>query len=377
MSTTVGTIIRNLPPPMLQMTDSFPYPRDAAAETRVPVEVLRAFIVRVLIKKSMFQFDADVVADRMLEADLRGIDGHGCRALPDYVEVMDLGDIDPRARVLVEHETVAVATLDGSRAMGQVAATKAMDLAVKKAQEVGTGTVAVHHSQHLGAASVYALLAAKQGLIGFCTSNTGSPSVTAPGTKQPAVANAPLAWAIPTADGHPIVVDFATGAASWGKLKLLQTHGLPVPAGIALDETGTETTDPNLSKVLLPAAGARGFGLALTAALLSGGLAGGKLPHQKKRSAASECSEHLLMAIDMAHFSDRDRFLARAAEAQQAIRELTPVDPDQPVRTPGDRGARTEADRRTNGIPLHSSDLEALAALGRKLKIEAPWQPTS
>ena len=83
------------------------------------------------------------------------------------------------------------------------------------------------------------------------------------------------------------------------------------------------------------------------------------------------------MAIDMAHFSDRDRFLARAAEAQQAIRELTPVDPDQPVRTPGDRGARTEADRRTNGIPLHSSDLEALAALGRKLKIEAPWQPTS
>ena len=359
------------------MSHSIPYPRDPSAETLVRAAQLREFVVRVLVKKSMFQFDAEVVADRMLEADLRGLDGHGCRALGHYVEVMDLGDIDPRARVLVEHETPAVATLDGSRAMGQVAGTKAMELAVKKAQEVGTGTVAVHHSQHLGAASVYALLAARQGLIGFCTSNTGKPSVAPPGSTAAALANAPLAWAIPTMDDEPIVVDLATAAASWGKLRLLKSFGLPIPVGVALDESGQETTDPGAAATMLPLGGSRGFGLSLVASLLSGGLAGGKLPHQKSRSAASECSEHLLMAIDVNHFTDGEKFLTRAAEGRQAIRDSSPSDAEHPVRAPGDRGIRKERERRAEGVPLHRSDLEALGDLGRKLKIDLPWEPTA
>lgn len=339
----------------------------------MPLDALREFVIRVLVKKSVFQFDAQTTADRLIEADLRGLSGHGVRSLPGYVEIMDLGDIDPRARVLVEHETPAIARLDGSRALGQVAATKAMDLAVKKAQGVGTGTVVVHHSQHLGAASVYATLAAKAGLIGFCTSSTGSARVAAPGTLSAAAANSPWAWAMPTADGSPIVVDFAAGATSWGKVQLLAQYGLPLPPGLACDAAGAATTDPAAACVLRPAAEGRGFGLALTASLLSSGLAGGKLPHQKTRSASSECSEHLLMALDIAQFTDRDKFLTRAAEARQAIRALPPSDPTEPVRAPGDRGWSLEPDRRQHGIPLHRVDIEALTRCARKLKLETPW----
>jgi LDH2 family malate/lactate/ureidoglycolate dehydrogenase len=355
------------------MSGPIPYPRDPAQEVRVPLDPLREFVIRVLVKKSVFQYDAQTAADRMLEADLRGHSAHGVRTLPGHVEIMDLGDIDPRGRVLVEHETPAVATLDGSRGLGHVAATKAMELAIKKAQEVGTGTVVVHHSQHLGAASVYAALAAKAGVIGFCTSNTGGPTVACPGSTRPAVANAPLAWAIPTADGLPIVIDLSTGAASWGKLHLLRQFGLPIPEGVALDDAGAPTSDGDSARVLMPLAGGRGVGLALVATLLAGGLAGGKQPHQKTRSASSECSEHLLMAIDVSHFTDREKFLTRAADARQALRSLPATDAARPVRAPGDRAAAEEAERRANGIPLHRADIEALSKCGRKLKIETPW----
>jgi LDH2 family malate/lactate/ureidoglycolate dehydrogenase len=275
--------------------------------------------------------------------------------------------------VLVEHETAAVATLDGSRALGHVAATKAMELAIKKAQEVGTGTVVVHHSQHLGAASTYASLAAKAGLIGFCTSNWGGASVTAPGSHSPVVANAPLAWSIPTADGGPIIVDLATGEASWGKLQILQQYGLPLPGGVAVDATGAPAAELGTAKAVMPLAGGRGLGLSLVASLLSGGLAGGKQPHQKTRSASSECAEHMLMAIDIGHFTDRERFLQRASEARQAIRNLPATDPVQAVRAPGDRGSQAEQERSEHGIPVHVQDLEALGKCARKLKLETPW----
>ena len=56
--------------------------------------------------------------------------------------------------------------------MGHVAATKAMQLAIKKAKEIGTGTVAVTRGQHLGAASVYVLMAIRENCIGYCTHDT-------------------------------------------------------------------------------------------------------------------------------------------------------------------------------------------------------------
>ncbi len=355
------------------MTGCIPYPHDPAQEVRVPVEALRDFVARVLVRKSVFQYDAQTAAERMIEADLRGLSSHGIRLLPGVVEALDLGDIDPRARVLVENETAAVATLDGSRALGQVAATKAMELAIQKAREVGTGTVTVHHSQHLGAASVYAALAAQAGLIGFCTSTTGGPTVSAPGTAGAAVTNSPLAWAIPAGDEAPIVVDLATGAASWGKLQLLRQYGLALPPGVAFEAGGQPAADLDAASVLAPGSGGRGFGLSLVAMLLSGGLAGGKPPHLKTRSASSECSEHLVMAIDVSHFTDRGKFLARAAQMRQAIRDLPAEDPAQPVRVPGDRGWRTAAEYREQGIPLHCDDVARLSQLAGKLKLEQPW----
>jgi LDH2 family malate/lactate/ureidoglycolate dehydrogenase len=126
--------------------------------------------------------------------------------------------------------------------------------------------------------------------------------------------------------------------------------------------------------MLLPLGGGRGAGLAVVATMLSGGLAGGKLPHQKTRSAASECSEHLLMAIDIAHFTDIEKFQSRAADLRETLRNSPADDASQPVRAPGDRALREEAERRERGIPFHRSDIESLSRWAGKLKVEVPWQ---
>lgn len=359
------------------MTDPRPSADGAGDHRRFPVDLLRDFIVRALVKKSVFQYDAQTVADRLLEADLRGIPAHGVHTLPALLAAINQGDVDPRGRVLVERETAAIAVLDGSRALGQVAATKGMQIALAKAREVGTGTVSIHHSQHLGAASVYALLAAQEGLIGFCTSASGGAVVTAPNSSQAAVPNAPFAWAVPSAEGPPIVVDFACGAISSGQIEVLSALGLPIPDGVALDADGQPTTEPAAARRILPAGGTRGFGLGLVATLLSSGLAGGKIAHQKTRSPASDCAEHLLMAIDVAQFTDPVRFGEKAADARRYLQSLAASDPHLAVRSPGDRGWREAEVRRQHGIPIPPADLDRLAQLATRLKLDISWAAAS
>jgi len=360
------------------MTEStIPYPRDEGQEVRVSADDLHALLTAMLVKQSLFKFDARTVAERMVEADLRGIQSHGSRTIGRYLDAIDAGDIDPRARVLTVSETPAVAVLDGSRAVGHVAATKAMTIAIEKAKDVGTGTVAVGNSQHLGAASVYALMAAREGLIGFCTTSTGRPTVAAFGSAQPAVANNALAWAVPMGDDEPFVLDMACGATSWGKVESLKMYGQPLPGNVALDEAGEPTDDPAAAATMLPAAGARGFGLAFVASVLAGPLAGGVLPIHRKRTPTADGSQHFFYAIDVSQFTDPAAFADQLRTAGEMIRDLAPVDGVESVRLPGDIEAACARQWRAEGIPLHRSHAEELEQRAAALKVEVPWSTTA
>ncbi|MGH6675955.1 MAG: Ldh family oxidoreductase, partial [Xanthobacteraceae bacterium] len=76
--------------------------------------------------------------------------------------------------------------------------------------------------------------------------------------------------------------------------------------------------------MLLPAAGPKGFGLALIidlmCGLLSGGASGDKVnPLYGDPAVPYDCS-HLFVAIDVAHFCDPSWFRAQSAAAAQHIR---------------------------------------------------------
>ncbi len=355
------------------MGETLDIPADPEQEHVVTADALKSFIISVFVKKGMFEVEAETAADRLIEADLRGIHSHGSRAIRRYVDAMDSGDIDPRAHALTVNETPAIAVLDGGSGLGHVVASKAMKMAIDKAREVGTGTVAVVHSQHFGAASVYSLMAAREGMIGYCTTSTGGATVAAYGSRQPATANNAFAWGAPTRSGAPFILDMACATSSWGKVESLGMYGGKLPAGWALDADGNDTDDPQSAKTLMPAAGARGYGLAFMCSVLAGPLVGRKMPLHKTRRPESDGSEHFFYAIDPSQFVEPDRFYDEIEATIADIRGLDPADGFDKVRLPGELEWERSQRWKTAGIPLHRDHITKLNELAQQMKLDVPW----
>ena len=349
------------------------YPHDSSQEVVIPVEGLKNLLVEMLVKKGMFAVEAEIGAQRLIEADLRGIPSHGSRAIGRYLEAMDRGEIDPRAQTITERETAAMAVLNGGEGLGHVAASKGMELAIEKAKEVGTGTVAIKNGQHYGAASVYALMAIEAGVIGYTTTSTGPATVAAYGSRQPAVANNAFAWGVPLPEGPPFILDAACAVSSWGKVHTMKTYGEQLPDGWALDENGNDTTDPAEAKTLLPFSGARGYGLAFLSSVLAGPLVAARMPIKKTWSVASDGSEHFFYAIDMNHFVEPEKFDRHLQIAVEEIRGLAPADGFDKVRLPGEIEWERSQKWSTEGIPVHKDHAKDLEEVAAKMKLDVPW----
>jgi ureidoglycolate dehydrogenase (NAD+) len=266
-----------------------------------------------------------------------------------------------------------MAVLDGSRGLGHVAATKAMERAIRKAREVGTGTVAVRNSQHFGAASVYVLMAAQAGMIGYATTSTGRATVAAYGSRQPATANNAFAWGVPSRSGPPFVLDMACAVSSWGRVESLKLYGRELPAGWALDADGRPTILPGEAKTLLPASGARGYGLAFLCSVLAGPLVGGRMPLHKTRSPELDGSEHFFYCLDPAAFGDPERFYRELDATTNEIRALQPAEGFDRVRLPGELEWERSEKWRREGIPLHREHVTRLEELAGTMNVPLPW----
>lgn len=228
--------------------------------TAVSCTALQAWMLKVLQRKGMFAAEAELVVQRLLEAECRGRHASGLALFPELVSAIDLGDIDPRARTLTVLDLPASAILDGSTGAGQVGATRAMQLAIQKAHAAGIGMVLIKNSQPCGDVRGYAELAAQAGCLGFCTTNSGKATWPA---DSPLLGTHPQAWALPL--GHAFLISQQTSGDQ---------------------ETGCA-----------PDALLRGFlSLALTA-----GLAAARAPFQKKKlSPYGSGAEHFCLAINPA-----------------------------------------------------------------------------
>jgi ureidoglycolate dehydrogenase (NAD+) len=346
---------------------------DPKQETVVEAAPLRMLMIKLYVHAGMYEAEAEVAADRQIEADLRGIHSHGSRATPRYLQAMSRGDIDPRGVTLVVRETPAMALLDGGSNLGHVASTKGMRMAIEMARKVGTGTVAIRNSQHYGAASVYSLMAAKAGMIGYCTTSTGPASVAALGSRVPATANNAFAWAAPVRTGAPFCLDMACAVSSWGKVQSLGMYGKGIPTGWALDASGNPTTDAKAAKTLLPAAGARGYGLAFLCSVVAGPLAGGKMPLHKTGNPEAEGSEHFFYAIDISQFVELDQFYDEIERTIADIRALPRAEGATRVAIPGELEWERALRWSREGIPLHRDHLRELGEAAKRAKIETPW----
>lgn len=341
----------------------------AVTETLVQATNLKGYVQAVCEKAGLSAEHARVMADTLVEADLRNVHTHGVNALTGYVRRLQGGGANPKPNVRVVKERMGVAVVDGDAGMGQIVAHFAMCKAIERAKANGIGAVAARNSSHFGAAAYYAAMALEHDMIGFATTSAGN-RIAPIGGKTPVVGNNPLAWAIPAGEEQPFLLDMAQSVVAAGKLGMAARKGEKIPFGWALDKDGKPTDDPKAGSagLLVPISGPKGFGLAIVMDVLSGALSGAAFGRDLAKTHQPDKPSgigHFFMAIDVGQMEEIDAFKARIDKMIREVKESEPAEGTKELFMPGEMEWNAKRERIQRGVPLLSSivgDLEKLAA---------------
>lgn len=335
-------------------------------EQRFPIEQVRSFTERALVSVGAQPSDAQVVADVLVEADMRGIFSHGISRLFRYVNAVKNGEVDVTAVPEVLDDRGAVARVDAHDGFGQVAGVFAMDQAMQRARQFGIGMVTVSHSSHYGIAGYYAERAMPD-MIGVAFTNT-APLVVPTLGKQAVLGTNPIAVAAPKS-GDPWLMDFSTSATSRGKIEVCNREGRPLDPRWAVDEKGETSTDPShvlhllsnrLNGGINPMAEYKGYGLAAMVELFSGILSGsafGLDVHREKKANVGHC----FLAINVGAFMPREAFIERM-DAFCAMMTQSPAE-EKTVYLHGEQEYAARARSLESGIVVKPETQTALRAV--------------
>ncbi|HKA78014.1 MAG TPA: Ldh family oxidoreductase [Pseudolabrys sp.] len=348
----------------------------ATKAVRVPTAAVTSLIVDALLKAGVPKDDAIKIAGLMLEADLIGADAHGVFRLTQYVQRLKLGSTNPRPNIKVNRTAPATALVDGDNGMGHLVVARAAETAIELARECGVAWVGCRMSGHAGAAGVYAALPLKADMVGLYSAVANANHMPLAGGADPVLGTNPLAIAIPAGKEPPVVLDIATSIVSYGTIKNHRLQNKPLQNGWMIDpKTGEAVLDPHKSAeaLLLPMAGYKGAGLALTFGLLAGTLNGALFGRDCVDFNAEPDkvtnTGQFVVALDPNRFQPIEHF---KAEIDRHIRELrsTKSLPGQSVRLPGEQRALRRDDRLRNGVPLAPELLSQLDKLAAELSIK-------
>ena len=335
----------------------------------------------------MNESDAELSSAVLITADLRGIDSHGVARLSGYIRLHEAGRANMRPQWKIIHETPSTATVDADSGFGLTVAPKAMDIAIEKAKQVGTGWVAIQNSNHFGIAAFHAMKALPHDMIGIAMTNA-SPLVAPTLSKERMLGTNPICYAFPAGKYAPIVIDLATSTAANGKLEIAQRAQKKIPKGWIIDKNGNDTEDPNALKdggILLPLgsgttnAGHKGFALSAMVDLLCGVLSGANYgpwvpPFVNFLGPLNEMPGkgigHFIGAMRIDAFRPANDFKLHIDNWIERFKIATPIDKYNPVVIPGEPEFAMEKERLTNGIPLNKLVVKDLLVLGKKFEIQ-------
>lgn len=350
---------------------------------------LFSFTNNIFLKAGCNNNDAEKATVALLSADLRGIDSHGLARLSGYIRLWEKGRINMQANFKIVHETPSTATVDADGGLGLIVGEYAMNIALNKAKNVGTGWVSVKGSSHFGIAAKHAMLALEENMIGIAMTNA-SPLVAPTHSTKRMLGTNPMAFAIPAKDEPAFVADFATTTAANGKLEILQRKNLSAPNGWIQNQDGDNSFDPNeLSKggALLPLGGDRehgshkGFCLGavvdIFSAVLSGANYGPWVPPfvaflEPPANPVGSGIGHFFGAMRIDAFRPAEDFLYNMDNWIRAFRAAPSIEGQPSVVIPGDPERIAEAERIVSGIPLNEKVVEDLKQLGDKLNVAFP-----
>lgn len=342
----------------------------------VPAERLLNFCAACFEELGLPRADAQLTAENLVFANLRGVDSHGVIRMKAYADRLRAGGFKAGVRPQIVSEQPSCALMDAGGGMGQVAGVSAMELAIAKAQPTGMGVVSVRNSNHCGAAAFYAMKAIEHGMIGLAATNAGA-TMAPTGGRERRLGNNPVAIVVPAGRHPPIVLDMATGAVAWGKIFVAQQEKTKIPTSWALDKSGRPTDDPDAAAnggLIQPLGGYKGYGLSLLIDILTGVLSGGgfsthvKTLYEELSVPAGVAQTFAALRIDA--FMPLVEFADRVDAIIDLMHGCATAPGAQRIYVPGEIEFETERRRRVEGIPLNPTLRQELDALGRELGVE-------
>jgi ureidoglycolate dehydrogenase (NAD+) len=338
---------------------------------------LRAFCGQALTRAGARPGDANVVADGLIAADLRGVHSHGALRVGIYVDRLRAGSINPKAELELVRDSGAVIVADAQAGPGIAMAVRAMDLAIARAQAHGIAAIGVRNSNHCGMLAHFAMRALPAGAIGIAASNADS-QVAPWGARAKFLGTNPLAVAVPAGDEPPIVLDMATSVVAHAKVKGAADRGESIPRDWAVDSAGHPTTDPAqaLAGALLPFGGAKGSGISIVIDLLAGMLPGGRSGPEivplYQRLSEPQGVGHLFMVLRIDAFGSPEAFARRVDETVRKIRALPPAAGASRAYLPGELEHLRAQEYQARGIPLPSDAVAEVARTAELVGLAAP-----
>jgi LDH2 family malate/lactate/ureidoglycolate dehydrogenase len=347
------------------------------------VQYLHDFTASVFMKMGCSREDSVKIADVFLAAELRGLPSHGMIRIKDYFQLWKANRINVKPNIRIVHETPSTAVVDGDGAVGMVAATRSMEIAIEKAQKSGSGWVSTRNSNHYGIAGYYAMMALKHDMTGMSMTNA-NPLVAPTFSVSPMLGTNPIAVAIPAGKQPPFVADFATTPIARGKLAVAEKKGEKVPLGFVQDKEGTPTDDPTILKSggsMLTLGGDyvhgshKGFCLSAIVDIFSAVFSGANfgpfvppsvayLPVLEKK--VGEGTGHFFGAMRIDAFQDAQSFKASMDEWITTFRNAKPAKGHDKVIIPGDPEREKEQKIKAEGISV----LNSIACEMKEIAIE-------
>ncbi|MET1127738.1 MAG: Ldh family oxidoreductase [Thermoproteota archaeon] len=337
----------------------------------VSPEDLRRFVEGVFVAAGAREEDAALIADHLVEANLRGVDSHGVVRVYYYTEGIERGFVKPRAEIKVVRETDTSAVIDGGGMLGIPVAMRTLEMALYKAERFGIAAAAARNLGHVGMLAYYTKRGAERGYVTFAAAN--SPARIAPwGGCEKIFGTNPFSISFP-ARGAPVVVDMATSILAGMKVMMAAERGEVFPEPIGVSPSCRQTADPReaLEGALLPFGRHKGYAIALAVELLSHALAGGPSSTEVTAHPSTQ-GGFFILALSPAALRDLDDYLDDVERLKEKIRASKPAEGFERVMLPGEPEEETYTKRLKEGIPLDDETWKKLEHVSKKYGVKLP-----
>ena len=310
---------------------------------------------------------AKVVAASLVDSNLKGVDSHGATRIVMYLDQIKEGYIQPAARPEIVRESPTTAVVRGHLGFGIHALGFAMDVAIRKAKAAGVAAVGLVENTHTGRLGWFVERAVEQNVIAILTgggaNRTARHQTVAPfGGAKRVLGTNPWALAAPGGEYGTVLVDMSTSMTAEGKLRLYRAKREPAPPGWIMDKDGRPSTDAEdfyAGGAILPAAGHKGYGLALMSELLGDALLG--LPYELN---------WFIVAVSIEAFRPLSEFLQASEEILHKVKQVPPAPGFDEVLIPGEPEARAAQRRAQEGIPIPDEIWQKIAEAAQRVGVD-------